>query len=33
MKYMFVENDNQGNEKPIEGIETSIQNMTTKILI
>jgi sugar phosphate isomerase/epimerase len=32
MKYLFVEDDNQGNGKPFEGIETSINNLTTKIL-
>jgi sugar phosphate isomerase/epimerase len=32
MKYMFVEDDNQGNGKPFEGIEISINNLTTKIL-
>lgn len=32
MKYMFVEDDNQGNGKPFEGIGTSIANLTTKIL-
>ena len=32
MKYMFVEDDNQGNGKPFEGIQTSITNLTTKIL-
>lgn len=31
MKYMFVEDDNQGNGKPFEGIQTSITNLT-KIL-
>jgi sugar phosphate isomerase/epimerase len=31
-KYMFVEDDNQGNGKPFEGIETSINNLTAKIL-
>lgn len=31
-KYLFVEDDNQGNGKPFEGIGTSIRNMTTKIL-
>ena len=31
-KYLFVEDDNQGNGKPIEGIETSINNITSKIL-
>lgn len=33
MKYLFVEDDNQGNGKPFEGIETSIVNITTKILV
>ena len=32
MKYMFVEDDNQGNGKPFEGIGKSIENLTTKIL-
>ena len=32
MKYIFVEDDNQGNGKPFEGIDTSIRNITTKIL-
>lgn len=32
MKYFFVEDDNQGNGKPFEGIKTSIDNVTTKIL-
>jgi len=32
MKYLFVEDDNQGNGKPFEGIETSIANITTNIL-
>ena len=31
-KYIIVEDDNQGNGKPFEGIETSISNITTKIL-
>ncbi|TDO05519.1 sugar phosphate isomerase/epimerase family protein [Sunxiuqinia elliptica] len=31
-KYLFVEDDNQGNGKPFEGIESSIVNLTTKIL-
>jgi sugar phosphate isomerase/epimerase len=31
-KYIFVEDDNQGNGKPFEAIETSITNITTKIL-
>ena len=33
VKYMFVEDDNQGNGKPFEGIDTSIENLTTKILV
>jgi sugar phosphate isomerase/epimerase len=33
MKYMFVEDDNQGNGKPFEALETSINNLTTKILV
>jgi len=32
MKYFFVEDDNQGNGKPFQGIQTSIDNITTKIL-
>jgi sugar phosphate isomerase/epimerase len=32
MKYFFVEDDNQGNGKPFEALETSISNLTTKIL-
>ncbi len=32
LKYMFVEDDNQGNGKPFEAIATSIKNLTTKIL-
>ncbi len=32
MKHMFVEDDNQGNGKPFEGIESSIKNLTTDIL-
>jgi sugar phosphate isomerase/epimerase len=31
-RYLFVEDDNQGNGKPFEGIETSIKNITTNIL-
>ena len=31
-KYIFVEDDNQGNGKPFEGIESSIKNLTTNIL-
>lgn len=33
MKHLFVEDDNQGNGKPFEGIETSITNLTTDILV
>ena len=33
MKYMFVEDDNQGNGKPFEALEISINNLTTKILV
>ena len=33
MKYMFVEDDNQGNGKTFETLETSISNLTTKILV
>jgi len=33
MKYMFVEDDNQGNGKPFEGIKTSITNIQSKIII
>ena len=33
MKYFFVEDDNQGNGKPFEAIGTSIENLTTKILV
>ncbi|MEA3478098.1 MAG: TIM barrel protein [Bacteroidota bacterium] len=33
MKHFFVEDDNQGNGKPFEGIETSINNITTDILV
>lgn len=32
-KYMFVEDDNQGNGKPFKGIEISISNLTSKILV
>jgi sugar phosphate isomerase/epimerase len=32
MKYLFVEDDNQGNGKPFEALETSIFNLTTNIL-
>jgi sugar phosphate isomerase/epimerase len=31
-RYFFVEDDNQGNGKPFEAIDTSIRNITTKIL-
>lgn len=31
-KYLIVEDDNQGNGKPFEGIETSIKNLATNIL-
>jgi len=33
MKYFFVEDDNQGNGKPFEGIKTSIDNLTNDILV
>jgi len=33
MEHLFVEDDNQGNGKPFEGIETSIRNLTTDILV
>jgi len=33
MKYLFVEDDNQGNGKPFEALEVSINNITTKILV
>lgn len=33
MKYLFVEDDNQGNGKPFEALEKSINNITTKILV
>ena len=32
MKYFFVEDDNQGNGKPFEAVEISIDNLTSKIL-
>jgi sugar phosphate isomerase/epimerase len=32
LKYTFVEDDNQGNGKPFEALEISINNLTTKIL-
>lgn len=32
MEYLFVEDDNQGNGKPFEALETSIHNLTTDIL-
>lgn len=33
MEHLFVEDDNQGNGKPFEALETSISNITTKILV
>ena len=33
MKHTFVEDDNQGNGKPFEALEISINNLTTKILV
>jgi len=33
MKYLFVEDDNQGNGKPFEGIEISINNIVEKIMV
>jgi len=33
MKYLFVEDDNQGNGKPFESIGTSINNLTSKIMV
>jgi len=33
MKHFFVEDDNQGNGKTFETLETSINNITTKILV
>ena len=33
MKYLLVEDDNQGNGKPFEALEVSISNLTTKILV
>lgn len=33
MKYLFVEDDNQGNGKPFEALDISINNLTTKILV
>jgi sugar phosphate isomerase/epimerase len=33
MKYLFVEDDNQGMGKPFEALETSIYNLTTDILV
>ena len=33
MKYLYVEDDNQGNGKTFEALETSIKNITTKILV
>jgi len=32
MKYLFVEDDNQGNGKPFEALEASINNLTNDIL-
>jgi len=32
MKHFFVEDDNQGDGKPFEGIQTSIDNLTGNIL-
>ena len=33
MKYFFVEDDNQGNGKPFEAVEVSINNIVTKIIV
>jgi len=33
MKHFFVEDDNQGDGKPFEGIQTSIDNLTGNILV
>jgi len=33
MKYFFVEDDNQGNGQPFEGIKISIDNLKSKILV
>jgi len=33
MKHLFVEDDNQGNGKSFEALETSINNLTTDILV
>lgn len=33
MKYLYVEDDNQGNGKTFETLETSIKNLTTSILV
>ncbi|MEN8156433.1 MAG: sugar phosphate isomerase/epimerase [Bacteroidota bacterium] len=33
MKYLFVEDDNQGNGKPFKAIETSIRNLTSGMLV
>lgn len=33
MKYLFVEDDNQGNGKPFEGIKTSIDNIKAKVFV
>ena len=33
MKYLFVEDDNQGNGKPFEAIKTSIDNINSKVFV
>lgn len=33
MKYLFVEDDNQGNGLPFEGVKTSIDNIKSKIVV
>jgi len=33
MKYLFVEDDNQGNGQPFEAVEISLNNITSKILV
>ena len=33
MKYLFVEDDNQGNGEPFKAVETSINNLTSDILL
>jgi len=33
MKYMFVEQDSSKDGKPFDAIQTSITNLTTKILV